>query len=99
MNPSRMGRTGKWCAYQHYAISGYYDAAKPLAGAFRWVRSLYGRGGAVVPPRHAWTTFGGGPLACAVAVAVIDAIEKEDAGQRYGSGDYFQKQLRGWPKA
>jgi acetylornithine aminotransferase/acetylornithine/N-succinyldiaminopimelate aminotransferase len=41
------------------------------------------------------TTFGGGPLACAVAVAVIDAIEKDNLLDHVTEiGEYFQAQLR-----
>ena len=41
------------------------------------------------------STFGGGPLACSVAVAVIDAIEKEGLlAHAVEVGDYFQQQLR-----
>jgi acetylornithine aminotransferase/acetylornithine/N-succinyldiaminopimelate aminotransferase len=41
------------------------------------------------------TTFGGGPLACAVAIAVIDYMEKENLLAHVTDvGDYFQKQLR-----
>ncbi|MGB6193798.1 MAG: aminotransferase class III-fold pyridoxal phosphate-dependent enzyme, partial [Terracidiphilus sp.] len=39
--------------------------------------------------------FGGGPLACVVAIAVIDAIEKEGLlAHATEVGDYFQAQLR-----
>jgi acetylornithine aminotransferase/acetylornithine/N-succinyldiaminopimelate aminotransferase len=42
------------------------------------------------------TTFGGGPLACAVAIAVIDYIERENLlAHATEVGDYFQDQLRG----
>jgi acetylornithine aminotransferase/acetylornithine/N-succinyldiaminopimelate aminotransferase len=41
------------------------------------------------------TTFGGGPLACAVAIAVIDYIEQENLlAHATEVGDYFQAQLR-----
>jgi acetylornithine/N-succinyldiaminopimelate aminotransferase len=41
------------------------------------------------------TTFGGGPLACAVAIAVIDAIEKEGLLANAAEvGEYFLAQLR-----
>jgi acetylornithine aminotransferase/acetylornithine/N-succinyldiaminopimelate aminotransferase len=41
------------------------------------------------------TTFGGGPLACAVAVAVIDAMEKENLlAHATDVGNYFLAQLR-----
>ena len=96
-----MGRTGKWCAYQHYAIQpDITTLAKPLAGGLplgavlcteEVARSFH-------PGMHG-TTFGGGPLACAVAVAVIDAIEKEGLlANATAVGDYFQKQLRGLAK-
>jgi acetylornithine/N-succinyldiaminopimelate aminotransferase len=41
------------------------------------------------------TTFGGGPLACAVAIAVIDTIETENVLAHVRDvGEYFQQQLR-----
>jgi len=41
------------------------------------------------------STFGGGPLACAVAIAVIDCIEKQGLlVQATEVGNYFQDQLR-----
>ena len=74
-----MGRTGKWCAYQHYGIlPDITTLAKPLAGGVcRWARSCAQKKcrDAIHPGMHG-TTFGGGPLACAVAIAVIDTIEK-----------------------
>jgi len=40
------------------------------------------------------TTFGGGPLACAVASAVIDTIERENLLEHVVEiGDYFQAEL------
>ena len=40
------------------------------------------------------TTFGGGPFACAVAIAVIDAIERDHLLDHVIEiGDYFQEQL------
>ena len=45
------------------------------------------------------TTFGGGPLACAVAIAVIGEIEKTGLlAHATEVGDYFQEQLRGLAK-
>jgi len=92
-----MGRTGRWCAYQNFGIQpDVTTLAKPLAGGLPL--------GAVVCTdevarvMHAGmhgTTFGGGPLACAVAVAVIDTIEKEELLAHVTEiGDYFQQQLR-----
>ncbi len=93
-----MGRTGKWCAYQHYGIRPDVTAlAKPLAGGIPL--------GAMVCTEEAaraihagmhGTTFGGGPLACAVGIAVIDTIEREGLlAHATEVGDYFQQRLRG----
>lgn len=92
-----MGRTGKWCAYQHYGIlPDVTTLAKPLAGGIPL--------GAIVCTEEAaraihagmhGTTFGGGPLACAVAIAVIDTVEQECLlGHAEEVGEYFMTQLR-----
>ena len=96
-----MGRTGQWCAYQHYGIlPDITTLAKPLAGGIpvgavlcteEVARSFH-------PGMHG-TTFGGGPLACAVAIAVIDHMEEENLLAHVTEvGDYFQEQLRALAK-
>lgn len=92
-----MGRTGKWCAYQHYCIQpDVTTLAKPLAGGLPLGAILCTE--EVARVMHAGmhgTTFGGGPLACAVGVAVIDTIEKEGLPAHATEvGNYFQQQLR-----
>ena len=92
-----MGRTGKWCAYQHYGIQpDITTLAKPIAGGIPMGAVLCTED--VARSIHAGmhgTTFGGGPLACAVGIAVIDAIEKEGLLANASQvGDYFQSQLR-----
>jgi acetylornithine aminotransferase/acetylornithine/N-succinyldiaminopimelate aminotransferase len=92
-----MGRTGKWCAYQHYGIQpDVTTLAKPLAGGIPLGAVLCTE--EVARAIHAGmhgTTFGGGPLACAVAIAVIDHIEHENLlAHATAVGDYFQQQLR-----
>jgi acetylornithine/N-succinyldiaminopimelate aminotransferase len=94
---SGMGRTGKWCAYQHYGIQpDVTTLAKPLAGGLPMGAVLCNE--EVSHAFHAGmhgTTFGGGPLACAVACAVIDTIEKDNILANVTEvGDYFQSQLR-----
>jgi len=96
-----MGRTGKWCAYQHYGIQpDITTLAKPLAGGVPMGAVLCTE--EVARSFHAGmhgSTFGGGPLACAVAVAVIDTIEKDGLlANATAVGDYFQEQLRGLKK-
>jgi len=94
---SGMGRTGKWCAYQHYGIQpDVTTLAKPLAGGLPLGAVLCTE--EVARVMHAGmhgTTFGGGPLACAVAIAVIDYMERENLlAHATEVGDYFQAQLR-----
>jgi acetylornithine aminotransferase/acetylornithine/N-succinyldiaminopimelate aminotransferase len=92
-----MGRTGKWCSYQHYGIHpDVTTLAKPLAGGIPLgaVLCTEEAARAIHAGMHG-TTFGGGPLACAVAIAVIDYIEKEGLLARVTEvGEYFQAQLR-----
>ena len=94
---SGMGRTGKWCAYQHYGIQpDITTLAKPIAGGLPLGAVLCTE--EVARVMHAGmhgTTFGGGPLACSVAIAVIDYMEKENLlAHATEVGDYFQDQLR-----
>ncbi len=94
---SGMGRTGKWCAYQHYGIQpDVTTLAKPLAGGLPLGAVMCTE--EVARVMHAGmhgTTFGGGPLACAVGIAVIDTIEKEGLlGRATAVGNYFQQRLR-----
>ena len=94
---SGIGRTGKWCAYQHYGIlPDVTTLAKPLAGGLPLGAVLCTE--EVARVMHAGmhgTTFGGGPLACAVGIAVVDTIEKEGLlAHATEVGDYFQQSLR-----
>ncbi len=74
-----MGRTGKWCAYQHYGIQpDVTTLAKPLAGGVPLGAVLCNEEAArAIHAGMHGTTFGGGPLACAVAIAVIDTLERD----------------------
>jgi acetylornithine/N-succinyldiaminopimelate aminotransferase len=92
-----LGRTGKWFAYQHYGIQpDVTTLAKPMAGGIPLGAVLCTE--EVARVMHAGmhgTTFGGGPLACAVAIAVIDTIEKDGLLEHAAEvGLYFQNQLR-----
>lgn len=90
------GRTGKWFAYQHYGVQpDITTLSKPLAGGLPLGAVLCKQAvaDAIHPGMHG-TTFGGGPLACAVAVAVIDTIEREGLlGHVTEVGTYFRERL------
>ncbi len=76
---SGMGRTGKWFAYQHFDIEpDIMTMAKALGGgvAIGAMMAKEEIAAALVPGKHA-STFGGNALACAAAVAVIEAIEED----------------------
>jgi acetylornithine aminotransferase/acetylornithine/N-succinyldiaminopimelate aminotransferase len=95
---SGLGRTGKWFAYQHYGIQpDVTTLAKPIAngipmGAMLCTESA---ASAFTPGMHG-TTFGGGPLACAVAIAVIDAMQQENVlANIQGVGGFFKSELEG----
>jgi acetylornithine aminotransferase/acetylornithine/N-succinyldiaminopimelate aminotransferase len=94
---SGMGRTGKWTAYQHYGIQPDITVlAKPLAGGIPIGAMLATEEAAraFTPGMHG-TTFGGNPLATAVAVAVIDTLKRDNLlAHVQETGDYFLAQLR-----
>ena len=74
-----LGRTGKMFAYQHYGVKpDVVTVAKPLAAGLPLGAILVTEevAAAIHPGMHG-TTFGGGPLACAVALAVLRIIEDE----------------------
>ena len=94
---SGMGRTGRWCAYQHYGIQpDITTLAKPMAGGIPIGAMLCNEDAAraFTPGMHG-TTFGGNPLASAVAIAVIDEIKRAGLLDHIVStGNYFRAQLQ-----
>ena len=79
-----MGRTGKWFAFQHSDISpDVMTLAKGLGNGIPIGACLAkGKAANVFQPGNHGSTFGGNPLACAVASTVIDTIETEQLCQR-----------------
>jgi ornithine carbamoyltransferase len=74
-----MGRTGKWFAYQHAGILPDVVCLAKGLGSGVPIGAILARGEAartLVPGDHG-STFGGNPLACAAALAVIDTIEHQ----------------------
>jgi acetylornithine/N-succinyldiaminopimelate aminotransferase len=74
-----IGRTGSWFAYQKEAITpDVVTVAKGLAGGIP-IGACIGIGTAatLLAKGEHGSTFGGNPLACAAALAVLDTIERE----------------------
>jgi acetylornithine/N-succinyldiaminopimelate aminotransferase len=93
---SGMGRTGRWFAYQHYGIlPDVTTVAKPIANGIPMGAMLCTNEAALAftPGMHG-TTFGGGPFACAVAIAVIDTIKQQNLLDHIRDvGDFFHEEL------
>ena len=73
-----LGRTGKYFAYQNYGIQpDIVTVAKPLAAGLPLGALLTtNRVATAMQPGLHGTTFGGGPLACAVAIEVLKQMNK-----------------------
>jgi len=73
-----MGRTGRWFAWQHgNAQPDVFTLAKSLGNGVP-IGACLARGVAaeLMQPGSHGTTFGGNPLACSAALAVLDSIEQ-----------------------
>jgi len=90
-------RTGKYFAFQHEGIMpDVLTTAKGLGNGMP-IGACLARGEAAslfVPGNHG-STFGGNPLACAAAHAVIDVIEQENLEERaIALGEHIQDAFR-----
>jgi len=76
---SGIGRTGKWLAHQWANIlPDVMTLAKGLGGGVPiGAVALRGPAAGILKPGHHGTTFGGGPLVCAAALAVLDTLESD----------------------
>jgi acetylornithine/N-succinyldiaminopimelate aminotransferase len=74
-----MGRTGRWLEHHRSGVvPDLVTLAKGLAGGFPIGAFVaLGAAGDLLQPGNHGTTFGGNPVACAAALAVIDTIEAE----------------------
>jgi acetylornithine aminotransferase/acetylornithine/N-succinyldiaminopimelate aminotransferase len=90
-----MGRTGTMFAYEHFCIEpDIFTLAKALGGGVP-IGAICAKDFccAFEPGEHG-TTFGGNPLACCAALAVLDIFEKERLVENsYEMGNYFVKKL------
>jgi predicted acetylornithine/succinylornithine family transaminase len=91
-----IGRTGKWFAYQHFDVEpDIMTMAKALGGgvAIGAMMAKEEIAAKLVPGKHA-STFGGNALACAAAIAVIEAIEEDNLLENAASvGRYAKEKL------
>jgi acetylornithine aminotransferase/acetylornithine/N-succinyldiaminopimelate aminotransferase len=92
---SGLGRTGKYFAYQHYGITpDIVTIAKPLAAGLPLGALLTNdRVASAMQPGLHGTTFGGGPLACAVAIEFLRQLQSLLARVRT-TGKYFLRKLQ-----
>ena len=76
---SGIGRTGRWFAHHGQGVTpDIVTVAKGLAGGIPVGACLgLGAAGDLLQPGNHGTTFGGNPVACAAALAVIGTIERD----------------------
>ena len=75
-----IGRTGTWFAFQHDALApDMVCLAKGLAGGMPIGALLtFGPTAELLQPGQHGSTFGGNPMSCAAALAVMDVIASDD---------------------
>ncbi len=90
-----IGRTGAWFAHQREGVDpDVMTLAKGLGGGLPIGACIaFGDAAALLEPGQHGSTFGGNPVSCAAALAVLDTIEREDlcghakrAGERIATG-------------
>lgn len=92
------GRSGNFFSHDSAGVSAdIYTMAKGMGNGFPV-------GGIAIAPHITpvkgalGTTFGGNPLACAAAIAVLEVMQRENLIETAGEkGDYLKKQLAGLP--
>ena len=73
-----LGRTGRWFAHQHHGVTpDVMTLAKGLGGGVPIGACLAAPKADVFEPGDHGSTFGGNPLACAAAIAVLHVIERD----------------------
>jgi 4-aminobutyrate aminotransferase/(S)-3-amino-2-methylpropionate transaminase len=93
------GRTGKLFAAEHYGlVPDIIITAKSLAGGLP-LAAVTGRADVLEAPHVGGLggTYGGNPLACAAALAVLDAMDEERIPARaQRTGDRIKARFREW---
>ena len=92
-----MGRSGRWFAHQHEGITpDIMTLAKGLGGGFPIGACLaQGEAAELFAPGSHGSTFGGNPLACRAAQAVVETVVNDDLCTRAAVlGERIQNGLR-----
>lgn len=92
-----LGRTGAWFAHQHHGIlPDVMTLAKGLGGGVPIGACLAAPRADVLEPGDHGSTFGGNPLACAAALAVLRTVEEEGLVQHsLEMGELLAAELKG----
>ena len=88
-----IGRTGQWFGFEHEDVQpDVITLAKGLGGGLPLGATIaYGKAAQLLQPGDHGTTFGGNPVACAAANAVLDVIESKKLMQ---SAKVFEKKIK-----
>ena len=92
-----LARTGRWFAHQHHGITpDVMTLAKGLGGGLPIGACLAAPQADVFEPGDHGSTFGGNPLACAAAIAVLHVIERDGlAGHAAEMGEVLHTAISG----
>ena len=98
---SGMGRTGKMFAIEHWGVEpDLITVAKSLAAGMP-LAAVVGKA-EIMDAVHAWGlggTYGGNPVACAAALAVLEAFEEEDLlAKSVALGQKLKSRFEKWQK-
>ena len=73
-----VGRTGSWFAHEGEALADVVTLAKGLGGGLPiGAMVAFGEAAQLLGPGSHGSTFGGNPMSCAAALAVLEVIERE----------------------
>jgi acetylornithine/N-succinyldiaminopimelate aminotransferase len=91
-----LGRTGTMFAFQAFGVTPDIVAiAKPIAAGLPLGAFIAKQDFAAISPGQHGTTFGGGPLACRVALEFLAIVEEEKLLDNVNKvGAYLQQQLK-----
>jgi 4-aminobutyrate aminotransferase/(S)-3-amino-2-methylpropionate transaminase len=96
---SGMGRTGTMFAIEHWGVEPDLITVAKSMGAGMPIASVVGRR-EIMDSVHPWGlggTYGGNPLACAAALAVLEVYEEEDMlGKAKALGKKLQERFATW---